>query len=165
MPYPHVLQCRESSREATRVKYDVSVTTDGVVLRSPPANSKCVIQNIFTAACDGDVPAIQMFLLRGDDINSWGRPAPNYGTTFNRCSHFQATPLCFAAAYGREKAVSMLLSAGADPMKPSTTGVRPLEYAKHRSYAAIVEMLMVAEREQHNQPSQNGNSNATDVTH
>nr|CCC95800.1 unnamed protein product [Trypanosoma congolense IL3000] len=148
MPYPYVLQCRESCNRSIGIKHDVATTVEGEITRNYAASAPCSIKDIFTAACDGDAPALGMYLEMGVDIDSLGRPNKPYGTTFNRCSNFCATPLCFAAAYGREKAVEFLLANGANPSKPSSTGIRPFEYARHRRYGTIMELLQQAERKQ-----------------
>ncbi|EAN80186.1 ankyrin repeat protein, putative [Trypanosoma equiperdum] len=148
MPYPDVLQCRNSKVEAVVIKHDVAVAADGAVTSSYAVNAPCGTKDIYLAACDGDTVALDMFLRMGVDINSIGRPTQRYGTTFDRCSHFCATPLCFAAAYGREKAVAFLLEKGADAFRTSSTGIRPWEYARHRRYRIIMDMLQTAEEKQ-----------------
>ncbi|KAH9586365.1 hypothetical protein LSM04_008077 [Trypanosoma melophagium] len=145
MPYPYSLQYRESASRDVVVKYDVGVLADGSVTRELSKCGKHAKGNIFLAACDGDVPAIRMFLSAGVNINSMGQPDPAYGPSFDRRTLFSATPLCFAAGYGREKAVAALLEDGADVLKASSTGLKPVDYARHRSYTAIVEMLEAAE--------------------
>ncbi|ORC86021.1 ankyrin repeat protein [Trypanosoma theileri] len=155
MPYPYALQCRESASKDVVVKYDVGIMADGTVTRELSECGKHAKGNIFLAACDGDVPAIRMFLNAGVDINSMGQPDPPYGPSFDRRTLFRAPPLCFAAGYGREKAVAALLEEGADVLKRSSTGIKPVEYARHRSYTAIVEMLEAAEERQ--RAAQKGN--------
>ncbi|RNF22804.1 ankyrin repeat protein [Trypanosoma conorhini] len=149
MPYPYVLQCRESAPADVVVKYDAAVTAGGDVTSVLSSCSKHGGHNIFLAACDGDVPALRMFLATGVDINSMGQPKPQYGPQFDRRTLFRAPPLCYAAGYGREKAVAALLEDGADALKTSSTGFKAVDYARHRGYAAIVEMLEAAEKRQH----------------
>ncbi|EAN88557.1 putative ankyrin repeat protein [Trypanosoma cruzi] len=145
MPYPYILQCRESSPEDVIVKYDVAATTGGDLTSVFSLTSKPGNHNIFVAACDGDVPALRMFLGLGVDINEMGQPNPQYGPQFDRRTLFRAPPLCYAAGYGREKAVAALLEDGADALKTSSTGFKAVDYARHRGYTAIVQMLESAE--------------------
>ncbi|ESL10660.1 ankyrin repeat protein [Trypanosoma rangeli SC58] len=149
MPYPYVLQCRESFPADMVTMYDVAVTAGGSITSALSPCSKHGKCNIFLAACDGDVPALRMFLGAGVNINSMGQPNPQYGPQFDRRTLFQAPPLCYAAGYGREKAVAALLEDGADPLKTSSTGFKAMDYARHRGYAAIMEMLEAAEKRQH----------------
>ncbi|RNF01382.1 ankyrin repeat protein [Trypanosoma rangeli] len=149
MPYPYALQCRETLPADVIAMYDVTVTTGGSITSVLSPCSKHGKSNIFLAACDGDVPALRMFLGAGVDINSMGEPSPQYGPQFNRRTLFRAPPLCYAAGYGREKAVAALLEDGADPLKTSSTGFKAIDYARHRGYMIIVEMLEAAERGQH----------------
>ncbi|KEG09454.1 ankyrin repeat protein [Trypanosoma grayi] len=155
MPYPYVLQCRDSAPEELVARNDVGITAEGDVTRTLSQSFKCGTHDIFLAACDGDVPAMRMFLKIGVDINSMGQPNPQYGPTFDRRTLFLAPPLCYAAGYGREKAVAALLEDGADPLKTSSTGFKAWDYARHRGYTAIMEMLEVAEQQKRKQDPSN----------
>ncbi|KAG5484573.1 hypothetical protein CUR178_07164 [Leishmania enriettii] len=102
----------------------------------------CTI-DIFHAACDGDVAALDACVRSGVSINAIGQPDPaRYnGVQFKQRWLFRAPPLVFAAAFGREEAVRFLLAHGADSHATSTTGLRARDYAVGRGYDAIVRML------------------------
>ncbi|AYU76480.1 conserved hypothetical protein [Leishmania infantum JPCM5] len=99
--------------------------------------------DIFHAACDGDVAALDACLRSASNIDALGQPDPaRYnGFQFKQRWLFRAPPLVFAAAFGREEAVRFLLEHGANPHVASTTGLRAQDYAAQRGYSAIVLML------------------------
>ncbi|CBZ24192.1 conserved hypothetical protein [Leishmania mexicana MHOM/GT/2001/U1103] len=105
--------------------------------------SEDVAIDIFHAACDGDVAALDACLRSASSIDALGQPDPaRYnGVQFKQRWLFRAPPLVFAAAFGREEAVRFLLEHGADPHVASTTGLRAQDYAAQRGYSAIVLML------------------------
>lgn len=112
------------------VRGDVSAGGDGL--------------DIFHAACDGDVGALEACVQGGVDVNGVGQPDParyGSGVQFQQRWLFCAPPLVFAAAFGREDAVRCLLEYGADPRVPSSTGLRAQDYAARRGYGVIVELL------------------------
>lgn len=105
---------------------------------------------VYHAACDGDVGALAGWIARVQPpsslparINAPGQPDPaTYnGVQFQQRWLFQAPPLIFAAAFGREDAVRFLLDNGADPQVRSSTGLRAVDYAEQRGYAAIASLL------------------------
>ncbi|KAG5485471.1 hypothetical protein LSCM1_07555 [Leishmania martiniquensis] len=102
----------------------------------------CAI-DIFHAACDGDVVALDACLQSAVSINGIGQPDPaRYnGVQLKQRWLFRAPPLVFAAAFGREEAVRFLLAHGADPQVASTTGLRARDYAAQRGYDCIAQML------------------------
>ncbi|KAG5510540.1 hypothetical protein JKF63_06837 [Porcisia hertigi] len=99
--------------------------------------------DIFHAACDGDVAAIDACLQGGANINALGQPDPaRYnGVQFQQRWLFRAPPIVLASAFGREEAVRFLLEHGADPHVASSTGLCAMDYAVHRGYTAIAYML------------------------
>ncbi|KAK7198913.1 Ankyrin repeats (3 copies)/Ankyrin repeat/Ankyrin repeats (many copies) [Novymonas esmeraldas] len=99
--------------------------------------------DIFHAACDGDVAALQVCVRSGANVNAVGQPDPaRYnGVQLQQRWLFRAPPLIFAAAFGREEAVQFLMAHGADPTLSSTTGLRAVDYAVRRRYDAIVRLL------------------------
>ncbi|AIN95953.1 hypothetical protein LPMP_090370 [Leishmania panamensis] len=99
--------------------------------------------DIFHAACDGDVVALDSCIRGAADINAIGQPDPaRYnGIQFKQRWLFRAPPLVFAAAFGREEAVRFLLAHGADPDVASTTGLRARDYAARRGYGSIVQLV------------------------
>ncbi|CCW69538.1 unnamed protein product [Phytomonas sp. Hart1] len=103
--------------------------------------------DIFHAACDGDCKMIELNLHAGININAIGQPNPTAydGVQFEKRWTYYATPLIFAAAFGRENAVSYLLKQGADVRILSSTCLTAKEIAAHRGYEAVVGMLEGAE--------------------
>ncbi|KPA77518.1 hypothetical protein ABB37_06901 [Leptomonas pyrrhocoris] len=105
--------------------------------------------DVFHAACDGDVAALAAWVSGVPPaslparVNVVGQPDPaTYnGVQFQQRWLFRASPLIFAAAFGREEAVRFLLAHGADPGVKSSTGLRAVDYAAKRRYTNIVAML------------------------
>eukprot|EP01065_Artemidia_motanka_P006577 TRINITY_DN13221_c0_g1_i1.p2 TRINITY_DN13221_c0_g1~~TRINITY_DN13221_c0_g1_i1.p2 ORF type:complete len:149 (+),score=44.74 TRINITY_DN13221_c0_g1_i1:49-495(+) len=95
------------------------------------------VKDIFLAAIEGDIECIEKNLELGVDINSMGQPAKVWGTRFEKSTGFRAAPLHYAAAYGRELAVRLLLDRGARPGIKSHSGLKPQEYARLREYTEI----------------------------
>ncbi|KPI86304.1 hypothetical protein ABL78_4651 [Leptomonas seymouri] len=105
--------------------------------------------DVYHAACDGDVGLLAQWAKEvspsslSSRVNALGQPDPaTYnGVQFKQRWLFRAPPLTFAAAFGREEAVSFLLAHGADPRVKSSTGLRAVDYAERRGYTNIVVML------------------------
>lgn len=105
-------------------------------------------RDIFHAACDGDAELLHAYVMAGVDINAVGQPHPQRyeGAQFEQRWTFTATPLIFAAAFGRDRAVRALLQWGANVNSQSSTGLTARDYAEARGYVAIVDCLVQAER-------------------
>ncbi|CCW62204.1 unnamed protein product [Phytomonas sp. EM1] len=99
--------------------------------------------DIFHAACDGDCKMIELNLQAGVNVNIMGQPNPTAynGVQFEKRWTYFATPLIFAAAFGREEAVLCLLKHGADMRILSSTCLTAKDIAVQRGYQAIVNIL------------------------
>eukprot|EP00756_Hemistasia_phaeocysticola_P045774 Hpha_TRINITY_DN1952_c0_g1::TRINITY_DN1952_c0_g1_i1::g.31013::m.31013 len=102
-------------------------------------------KDIFLAAIEGDIECIERNLDLGVDINSMGQPAKIWGTRFEKSTGFRAAPLHYAAAYGRELAVKLLLERGARPGVKSHSGLKPQEYARLRHYGELADLIQAKE--------------------
>eukprot|EP01062_Namystynia_karyoxenos_P063483 TRINITY_DN56288_c0_g1_i1.p1 TRINITY_DN56288_c0_g1~~TRINITY_DN56288_c0_g1_i1.p1 ORF type:complete len:157 (+),score=50.44 TRINITY_DN56288_c0_g1_i1:73-543(+) len=105
-------------------------------------------KDIFLAAIEGDIECIEKNLELGVDINSMGQPAKIWGTRFEKSTGFRAAPLHYAAAYGRELAVKLLLDRGARPSIKSHSGLKPQEYARLRQYGELADLIQAKEDEE-----------------
>jgi hypothetical protein len=76
--------------------------------------------------------------------------------------NFGQTPLWWAAYYGYEDCVDVLLLHGADPDHRSNTGESPLDIAKKKGYRSIISKLRRALMESGRQPEQQSKSAEAD---
>lgn len=141
MSYGAVLQRRWTDPSKTiQTHATVAATTEGEESTAVPAAS-CV-KDIWRAAIEGDVECLQANVSLGVDVNALGQPGPGiWGPRFGKCGLFKASPLHFAASFGREEAVRFLLANGARVEQRSASGLTAKEYARRRQYEKIVAML------------------------
>ena len=75
-------------------------------------------------AFTGDVRKASLLLDHGADLNAID-------------DEYQSTPLGYAAHFGRQEVVALLLERGADPNKAGALWASPLAWARKKGYADI----------------------------
>ena len=96
--------------------------TYSVMLPKPPGSA------VWSAARDGDLPALEKALDEGADPD--------------RLDDKGISPLCWAAIMGQDDAIKMLLKNDADINRPNADGGRPLHAAAFLGRASTVRLLL-----------------------
>jgi len=99
------------------------------------------VKDIFRAAIEGDIECLAVNLEIGVKVNCLGQPSKKWGPQFDKCVGYQATPLHYAASYGRLDAVEFLLQNGADARVKSSSGHTAKDYARVRYYTDVVRII------------------------
>lgn len=82
-------------------------------------------------ACTGDLRKAQLLLDHGAEINAIDE-------------EYSSTPLGYAARWGRQEVVTLLLERGADPNKAGAPWATPLAWAQKKGHAEIEAALLEA---------------------
>eukprot|EP00906_Rhabdomonas_costata_P027400 RCo038919 len=101
---------------------------------------EATLKDIFLSAIEGDQESIVHNLEMGVDINEVGWPSNGWGP-FSKLPGFEATALHYAVGYGNKETVQLLLERGARTDIKTRSGFYAYEYAEHRGYQDILELL------------------------
>jgi ankyrin repeat protein len=101
---------------------------------------------LHAALCKANRPGydhvVEILLAHGADPNAATRPSVETGAFMRDCRTKGETPLHRAAAFGTERAVTLLLDAGAAREKRDVNGDTPLSWASwHLRPASILRLL------------------------
>ncbi|KAL4443222.1 hypothetical protein ABPG75_010977 [Micractinium tetrahymenae] len=110
---------------------DAALQRRGVKYKQARAQAFGTAIDVWRAAWLGDVAAVREYAAAGGDINAQDRK--------------KQTPMQFAAGYGREAVVPLLLDLGADPNAAAdASGMAALHRAAARNHAAVLRRLLAA---------------------